>query len=372
MPDGFSTVFAGGHFLEGPRWHEDRIWFSDFYGLEVRSAREDGSDLRTEAEVPGQPSGPGLAAGRSAAGGVDDRSPRAPPRGRRGRWSSTRTSSGHATGHLNDMIVDEPRPGLRRQLRLRPDGRKRSRARLVAPRRPAARHGHRGRRADLMFPNGMAFPRDGVALVVAETWGNRLTAFDVADDGSLEQPPFVWAAFAPPPEQGSLAGDARGARVVASDGIGRGCRWRDLGRGRDRRPGGPRRRGRRDHRRARRRARGSSPARVGGSRRPHPVPVHGAGLPARGADRSLRGCAAGGEGRLGSHPARPAARTLGIPGLRAAPRGALDLRWPGSGGGMTRRSTRTRAPHRGRGGPAGPLRACCRAVAATRARPGSR
>ena len=62
---GFSTVFEGGHFLEGPRWHEDRIWFSDFYGHVVRSAREDGSDLRVEVEVPGQPSGTGLAAGRT-------------------------------------------------------------------------------------------------------------------------------------------------------------------------------------------------------------------------------------------------------------------------------------------------------------------
>ena len=46
-----TTVASGFKFLEAPRWHEDRIWFSDFYGLQVFSAREDGSDLRTEADV---------------------------------------------------------------------------------------------------------------------------------------------------------------------------------------------------------------------------------------------------------------------------------------------------------------------------------
>jgi len=46
-----ATVLTGFGFLEAPRWREDRIWFSDFYAYRVLSAREDGSDLRTEAEV---------------------------------------------------------------------------------------------------------------------------------------------------------------------------------------------------------------------------------------------------------------------------------------------------------------------------------
>lgn len=52
-----STVVTGMSYLEGPRWHDQRIWFSDFYTCRVYSAAEDGSDVRTEAEVPGQPSG---------------------------------------------------------------------------------------------------------------------------------------------------------------------------------------------------------------------------------------------------------------------------------------------------------------------------
>jgi sugar lactone lactonase YvrE len=46
-------------FLEAPRWHEGRIWFSEFYRYHVYSAREDGSDLREEADVRTQPAGLG-------------------------------------------------------------------------------------------------------------------------------------------------------------------------------------------------------------------------------------------------------------------------------------------------------------------------
>jgi sugar lactone lactonase YvrE len=45
---------------------------------------------------------------------------------------------------------------------------------------------------DLDFPNGMAF--DGDTLIVAESHGSRLTAFDVAPDGGLHNR-RVWAAL---------------------------------------------------------------------------------------------------------------------------------------------------------------------------------
>jgi hypothetical protein len=65
VTDAQVTVVASGFgFLEAPRWHEDRIWFSDFYTHQVRSARADGSELRTEASVPQQARWPRLAARR--------------------------------------------------------------------------------------------------------------------------------------------------------------------------------------------------------------------------------------------------------------------------------------------------------------------
>lgn len=46
-------------FTEGPRWRDGRLWFADFYTHAIYSVAEDGSGLRTEVEVPNQPSGLG-------------------------------------------------------------------------------------------------------------------------------------------------------------------------------------------------------------------------------------------------------------------------------------------------------------------------
>jgi len=67
---------------------------------------------------------------------------------------------------------------------------------------------------DLQFPNGAVITPDGGTLIVAETYGRRLTAFDIAADGSLQRR-RVWA------ELGKLAPDgicldAEGAIWVAS------------------------------------------------------------------------------------------------------------------------------------------------------------
>ena len=57
MSDDLSIVLTDRAYLECPRWHDDRIWVSDFYRHEVVSLTEDGQDLRVEADVPHQPSG---------------------------------------------------------------------------------------------------------------------------------------------------------------------------------------------------------------------------------------------------------------------------------------------------------------------------
>ena len=48
----------GIYFGEGPRWHQGRLWFSDFYAHRICSVSLDG-DLRTELELEGRPSGLG-------------------------------------------------------------------------------------------------------------------------------------------------------------------------------------------------------------------------------------------------------------------------------------------------------------------------
>ena len=91
--------------------------------------------------------------------------------------------SGLTTGLLNDMVVDqqgrayvgdtgfrfgtddEPRPG--RLFLVEPDGA----VRVAAE--------------EVIFPNGAVISPDGATLFLAETFANRITAFDIAADGSL-------------------------------------------------------------------------------------------------------------------------------------------------------------------------------------------
>jgi sugar lactone lactonase YvrE len=69
---------------------------------------------------------------------------------------------------------------------------------------------------DLHFPNGMALGPGGRTLIVAESYGKRLTVFDVAADGSLHGR-RVWARFE---EKGvapdGICLDAQGAVWMAS------------------------------------------------------------------------------------------------------------------------------------------------------------
>src|SRR5579875_1704748 len=92
-------------YLEGPRWHDQRIWFSDFYTGRVYSAAEDGSGLRVEAEVPQQPSGLGwLPDGRLMI--VSMRDARVLRREHDGTMTCHADLSGYVGGLLNDMVVD--------------------------------------------------------------------------------------------------------------------------------------------------------------------------------------------------------------------------------------------------------------------------
>ena len=207
-----ATVASGFGFLEAPRWHSGRIWFSDFYTHRVLSAREDGSDLRTEASVPQQPAGLGwLPDGRLLVVSMRDR--KVLRREADGTLVTHADLSSHATGHANDMVVDaEGRayvgnfgfdlmsgaPLETASLhRVDPDGTVTEAA------------------ADLWFPNGSVITPDGV-LIVNETFGNRCTAFDVTPGGQLVNR-RVWAEFAPLPSDRALEKVLAEAKV-AGDG----------------------------------------------------------------------------------------------------------------------------------------------------------
>jgi sugar lactone lactonase YvrE len=207
-----STVVEGYSFLEGPRWRDGRLWASDFYTHQVISVDPDGGDLRVEAHVPAQPSGLGwLPDGRLLVVSMRDHTLRR--REPDGTLTVHADLSAHAGGVLNDMVVDaqgrayvgnfgfdlmngapmEPTP----LVRVDPDG---TTTVVGEP---------------LHFPNG-AVLRDGT-LIVAETFGHRLSAFDVATDGGLSAR-RDWAVFGPLPDTTDVT-TALGALTIGPDGI---------------------------------------------------------------------------------------------------------------------------------------------------------
>jgi sugar lactone lactonase YvrE len=70
---------------------------------------------------------------------------------------------------------------------------------------------------DMWFPNGSVLTDDGV-LLVDETFGNRITAFDVDAEGTLTNR-RVWASFGDLPTERDLQA-ALGQLVVGPDGCG--------------------------------------------------------------------------------------------------------------------------------------------------------
>ena len=207
-----ATVASGFAFLEAPRWHEDRIWFSDFYTHRVLSAREDGSDLRTEAAVPQQPAGLGwLPDGRLLVVSMRDRKVLRREPG--GALSVHADLGGHATGHANDMVLDAAGRAYVGNFGFD--------LMAGAPLETASLHrvdpdGTVTEAADdLWFPNGSVITPDGV-LIVNETFGNRSTAFDLTADGRLTNR-RVWAQFGPLPTDRAI-GQVLAQTRVAGDG----------------------------------------------------------------------------------------------------------------------------------------------------------
>ena len=175
-----STVLLDGLvFPEGPRWHGGRLWFSDIHACKVMAVDLAGLS-ETIASVPQRPSGLGFLPDERllAVSVLDGRLLRLDPEG-----AHTYADLNAPGGVLpNDMVVGEdgrayvgdvafeisagpPRPG--NVILVTPDGA----ARVVAE--------------GLSYPNGMVIAPDGKTLIVAETIGRRLTAFDIAADGSL-------------------------------------------------------------------------------------------------------------------------------------------------------------------------------------------
>jgi sugar lactone lactonase YvrE len=196
-------------FPECPRWHDGRLWFSDMYDQRVLAVTEDGN-AELIVEVPNQPAGLGwLPDGTMLIVSMKDR--RLMRLDRDG-LSEVADLTTLAPFHCNDMVVDErgrayvgnfgfdldagAEPTGTTLVCVEPDGE----AWVVVE--------------QLLFPNGCVVTPDGHTLVVAESFGQRLSAFDIdADDGSLSNP-RIWADIRPNVPDG-ICIDAEGAVWIA-------------------------------------------------------------------------------------------------------------------------------------------------------------
>jgi sugar lactone lactonase YvrE len=215
------TLAGGGAFFESPRWHEGRLWVSDFWAFQVIAVSPDGA-TEMVAEVPGSPSGLGwLPDGTLLVVSMRDRTLL---RVDDGATVVHADLSAHSGPEANDMVVDAagrayvstidfmafadmPPTNL---VRVDPDGSVTTAA------------------DGLSFPNGLVVTPDGSMLIVAESWAHRLTAFDLLPDGSLANR-RVWAELGAGCAPDGMALDAEGAMWVADAGGKRAIRVREGG-----------------------------------------------------------------------------------------------------------------------------------------------
>jgi sugar lactone lactonase YvrE len=197
------TLMTGLALAESPRWHDGRLWFSDWGAREVIALDVAG---RSEvlARVPSFPfcldwlpdgrllivsGGEGRLLRREIDGSLvthaDLTGLATHP------WNEI-VVDGRGNAYLNNTGFDFPAgaysPGT--IVLLTPDGRLRQVADGIA------------------FPNGMAVTPDNATLIVAESYGRKLTAFDIAADGGLSNR-RTWAGLDGHPD--GICLDADGA-----------------------------------------------------------------------------------------------------------------------------------------------------------------
>jgi sugar lactone lactonase YvrE len=180
-------LMTGLVFGESPRWHEGRLWVSDWGAQELHAVGLDGKSEVTDS-LPSFPSCiDWLPDGRLLlVSALDGYLLRKEPDGALGTHADLTSLADHpwneivvdgrGNAYVNNIGFDFPEgefvPGI--IALVTPDGSPRQVAEGVA------------------FPNGMVVTADNSTLIVAESYANRLTAFDIGADGSLANR-RVWA-----------------------------------------------------------------------------------------------------------------------------------------------------------------------------------
>ncbi len=219
-----TKVLAEGiYFGEGPRWRDGRLWFSDFYAKAVKSVSLAG-DLRTEIDLDDRPSGLGwMPDGSMLIVSMTKRMllKRSPA----GVVSAHADLGDVATFHCNDMVVDAEGRAYVGNFGFDLDAELTARGvpavladHTTRLRSPASRRTWTKQASPLedlhLSPTGTVITPDGKTLIVGETLGGVLTAFDIGPGGRLSNR-RVWASTAPRVPDG-IALDAAGRIWIAN------------------------------------------------------------------------------------------------------------------------------------------------------------
>ncbi len=174
------VLAEGFEFLEGPRWRDGRLWMSDSFGGQVLTVGPDGG-VETVVEVPGKPSGLGfLPDGTPLIVSMKDQRVL---RLEKGELVCHAELGPLVTGDANDMVVDAQGRAYVGNMGFDLFGGadfQNANMIMVSPAGAAQVVAE-----ELAFPNGTVILPGGEVLVVAETFEHKLTAFDVASDGTL-------------------------------------------------------------------------------------------------------------------------------------------------------------------------------------------
>jgi sugar lactone lactonase YvrE len=220
-PRDVKTLMTGILMGECPRWHDGKLWFADWMAEKLYTLDESGRN-EVVAEIASLPfSIDWLPDGRLLV--VNARENKLQRREADGSFATHADLSELSEYGCNEIVVDGrgniydnnvnfdmpegPMPAYEEFLRTG------SRPGFIALLTP---DGSLKKVADaLAFPNGMAITPDNKTLVVAESFSADLTAFDIADDGSLSNR-RLWAHLEGQGADG-ICMDAEGA-VWASSG----------------------------------------------------------------------------------------------------------------------------------------------------------
>jgi len=174
-----TVLVTGRGLVESPRWHDGQLWFADWTAGEIlQLGAQGGAEVAAKAAAP--PLSFDFAAdGRmlivaSAAGQLLRREPDgaiAPFADLGGVGWNEIVVDGRGNTYVNGAQL----------VLITPDGAASVQA------------------EDFAFPNGMAVTLDNKTLIFAESHARRLTAFDIAGDGSLSNR-RVWAELDGPPD----------------------------------------------------------------------------------------------------------------------------------------------------------------------------